>query len=71
MLKIITLYAISVFLLLVGIWLIRNGLQKDDFKSKMELVNYRPIRNYGKGYSVIIGIVCLILGIVLLIVKYK
>jgi uncharacterized membrane protein HdeD (DUF308 family) len=66
--KIVTLYTTSVFLLLVGIWLVRNGLQKEDFKSKMKSVNYRPIRNYGKGYSVIIGIVCLILGILLLVI---
>jgi hypothetical protein len=66
--KIVTLYATSIFLLLAGIWLVRNGLQKEDFKSKMKSVNYRPIRNYGKGYSVIIGIVCLILGILLLVI---
>ncbi len=69
--KTFTLYATAIFLFCVGVLLISNGLKKDGFKSKMQLVHYRPIRNYGKGFSVVLGIFCLILGILLLTIKPK
>jgi uncharacterized membrane protein HdeD (DUF308 family) len=69
--KIFILYGTSLFLALAGILLIRNGLKKKDFKSTMELIHYRPIRNYGKGFSIALGVLCLILGIILLTMKPK
>ena len=69
--KIFILYITSLFLFIVGILLIRNGLKKTDIKSAIQLMNYRPIRNYGKGFSIALGVLCLILGIILFSIKPK
>jgi hypothetical protein len=66
-----TLYTTAIFLFFVGVLLIRSGLKKEGFKAKMELVHYRPIRNYGKGFSIVLGIFCLALGILLLTITPK
>jgi hypothetical protein len=67
--KSFTLYGTSLFLIIAAVLLIRNGFKKADFKSTMNLIHYRPIRNYGKGFSIVLGILCLILGIILLTLK--
>jgi|JI6StandDraft_1071083.scaffolds.fasta_scaffold84203_1 cytochrome c biogenesis protein CcdA len=64
--KSFTLYGTSLFLIIAAILLIRNGLKKGDFKSTMSQIHYRPIRNYGQGFSIALGILCLILGVILL-----
>ena len=56
MLKLIILYGTSLLLPSEGVFLINNGLQKTDFISAMQIVHYRPGRNYRKGYSIVLGI---------------
>ncbi len=67
--KSFTLYGTSLILIIAAILLIRNALKKADFKYTISLIHYKPIRNYGKGFSIALGILCLILGVILLTLK--
>jgi hypothetical protein len=67
--KAFILYGTSLFLIIAGVLLLRNGIKKSDFKTTMEMMNYRSIRNYGKGISIALGVLCIILGAILLSVK--
>lgn len=65
------LFGASSFFLFVGACLMRNGFRKDSFESSMRWIHYRPIRNYGKGFSILLGALCVILAIALLMVQFK
>lgn len=67
--KIFILYGTSVLLTLAEILLLRNGVKKTDLKTTMRMMNYQPIKNYGKGYSIALGILCINSGVVLLLIK--
>jgi hypothetical protein len=69
MYKLTIKYGESFLFLAAGIYLINNGLQKTDFNSAMQMVHYRPSRKYGKGYSIALGILCVIGGLMLLTLK--
>ena len=71
MTKYFIVYGTVALLAFAGILLIRNGLKKENFKSAMNLVHYKPIRNYGKGFSIALGVLCLALAVMLLVVKSK
>jgi len=60
---------VEIGLLFIGLLLIWSGLTKEDVNSKMRFIHYKPIRNYGKGYSIALGIFCLILGLLLFTAK--
>jgi hypothetical protein len=69
--KYVIIYGMSFLFFAAGYFLLRNGLRKTDFKSAMEFVNYHPSRNYGKGYSIALGILCIIGGFLILSLKPK
>lgn len=69
MLKDFILYGTSCVFIIGGLVLVNTGLRKDDFKAIVKTVNYRPIRNYGKGYSIVLGVFCFILGLILIFSK--
>lgn len=69
--KPLILYGISILIIIAGALLIRDGMKKTDFKSTMKFIHYRPIRNYGKGFTIALGILFLILGFILLTLKPK
>jgi hypothetical protein len=72
MMKLLTLYGTAALFYLAAIWLIRNGLKKEDVKTKMQMVNYRPtFRHYGKGHSIALGILCLVCGSMLIYLSFK
>jgi len=62
---------ISFLLIATGVLLVRHGIKKADFKSEMESVHYRPVKNYGKGFSITLGLFCLILAIMLIAVQLR
>ena len=62
----IVIYLAAGCLFFVGLLLVKYGLSKRDIKSSMQMVHYRPIRNYGKRFSIFLGVLCLTLSVLLL-----
>jgi hypothetical protein len=67
MIKILIQYTGAALFLLAGAWLVRDGLKKIDEKSAMRFAHYRPVKNYGKGFSIALGILCLVCGVLLIL----
>lgn len=64
--KILIIYSAAIFFVFIGVLLLKSGLKKQDFKDAIRNLNYRPIRNYGKTFSIMLGVLCIILGLSLL-----
>ena len=69
--KVILLYTTSAFLVWAGMLFIKSSLKKPDAQSAMRFVHYRPIKNYGKGVLIALGIFYLLLGLLLLSISPK
>lgn len=65
------LYSSAALFFIAGYVLLQIGFRKTDFKSAIKEVHYRPVKNYGKGYAIALGILCIFLGLMLLTLKTK
>ena len=53
----------SFFSIIAGVLLLREGLKRKDFESTMRFIHYRPIKNYGKTYCIVVGVFFILVGI--------
>lgn len=63
------LYFSAILFLLFGVFLLRTGFKKESIKSVLMKVTHAPAKNYGKLFSIAAGILCIVLGIMLLFNK--
>lgn len=63
------LYFSAILFLLFGLFLIRTGIKKESIKSALMKVTHAPTKNYGKLFSIVIGVLCIVLGILLFLNK--
>lgn len=58
------LWGVSGLTIIAGALLIQAGIRKEDYKTRIRFIHYTPIKNYGKGFKIYLGIVLILLGLI-------
>ncbi|MES1226101.1 MAG: hypothetical protein ABUT20_62070 [Bacteroidota bacterium] len=61
------LAAFGTIFIFTGIYCFKAAFHKQTFKEKMTKANYGPVKNYNKGFFILSGTVCFLLGAILIL----
>jgi predicted amidohydrolase YtcJ len=68
---ILLLYVVSGLFFLFGLLSFTTAFKKQNMETKMKMMNYVPIRNYGKTFYLFFGVLCIFLSVALLFCTKK